>query len=225
MPKGSILLICSGWAQKWPNRNALFGTKNFPDDSDFHFPGFSPPAAKWLIKHRSIKAIGTDGPSVDSGPNQRQLPIHQLLSTANILIIEFIANLDKLPAVGATVLGLPMKIEGGSAAPLRLIAFNWQEDRPSTGGVLDKQNMTFGGSRKKNATLNTSASSRSRPSANVTLTRPTVLPKKSKELLQHQLKITSGSHALSPHNSLHLANIFIFIYLSISVLSPVSYLL
>lgn len=102
MAKGIILLICTGWGKKWPNRNALYGTRNFPEETELHFPGMSASAAKWLIKHRSIKAVGTDGPSVDSGPNQRQLPVHQLLSTANILIIEFVANLYQMPAVGST---------------------------------------------------------------------------------------------------------------------------
>jgi len=41
----------------------------------------------------------------------------------NIPGFENVANLDKLPPKGAIVFALPMKIKGGSGAPLRIIAF------------------------------------------------------------------------------------------------------
>ena len=146
MAKGGILLVYSGWGQKWPNRNALFGTRNFPDDSNFHFPGFGAPAAKWLLKHRSIKAVGTDTPSIDTGLHQRALPAHQLFSTAGVLILEFIANLDQMPQSGATLLGLPMKIQGGSGAPLRLVAVNWRSS--TMVGALGEDARLGGGMRE-----------------------------------------------------------------------------
>ena len=34
---------------------------------------------------------------------------------------ENVANLDRLPATGAYVIALPMKIEGGSGGPLRIV--------------------------------------------------------------------------------------------------------
>ncbi|OQV22922.1 hypothetical protein BV898_03348 [Hypsibius exemplaris] len=229
MPKGGILLICSGWGQKWPNRNALFGTKNFPDDTSFHFPGLAPPAAKWLIKHRSLKAVGTDGPSVDSGPNQRQLPVHQLFSAAHVLIIEFVANVEKLPTVGATVIGLPMKIEGGSAAPLRLIGVNWRQ-RPTGGVTVDaeeeeeggegeegRKNIASGvGSRRKHPSLNTSASSRPRPSSNVTatvVTRPTAAPMPRK--ISQKLKIPNNRAVINLRWNSGLPLFIIFPFLSL----------
>ena len=36
---------------------------------------------------------------------------------------ENVANLDQLPPVGSYVVALPMKIEGGSGGPLRIVAF------------------------------------------------------------------------------------------------------
>jgi len=35
---------------------------------------------------------------------------------------ENLANLDRVPVRGATVIALPMKIRGGSGGPLRIIA-------------------------------------------------------------------------------------------------------
>jgi kynurenine formamidase len=43
--------------------------------------------------------------------------------TNNIPAFENVANLDKLPVKGSTVIALPMKIKGGSGAPLRIVAF------------------------------------------------------------------------------------------------------
>jgi kynurenine formamidase len=40
----------------------------------------------------------------------------------NIPAFENVANLDEVPATGAHVIAMPMKIKGGSGAPLRIIA-------------------------------------------------------------------------------------------------------
>ena len=48
---------------------------------------------------------------------------HRILSERDIPGLENVANLDGLPATGATVVALPMKIEGGSGGPLRIVAF------------------------------------------------------------------------------------------------------
>jgi kynurenine formamidase len=41
---------------------------------------------------------------------------------ADVPGFENLTNLDQLPAKGAIVIALPMKIEGGSGGPLRAIA-------------------------------------------------------------------------------------------------------
>jgi kynurenine formamidase len=43
--------------------------------------------------------------------------------TNNVPAFENVANLEKLPAKGFQVIALPMKIKGGSGAPLRVVAF------------------------------------------------------------------------------------------------------
>jgi kynurenine formamidase len=45
-----------------------------------------------------------------------------VLYERNIPGLENLSNLDRLPARGATLIALPMKIKGGSGAPLRAIA-------------------------------------------------------------------------------------------------------
>jgi kynurenine formamidase len=77
--------------------------------------------AKWLLANRKLHAIGIDTASIDFGQSTTY-DTHRLLYEANIPGFENLNALDRLPATGATILALPMKIKGGSGAPLRAIA-------------------------------------------------------------------------------------------------------
>ena len=59
--------------------------------------------------------------SIDYGQSEL-FESHRILCSNNIPAFENLTNLDKLPEKGAYVIALPMKIEGGSGAPLRIIA-------------------------------------------------------------------------------------------------------
>ena len=85
------------------------------------FPGLAPEAAKWLVEHRRVKAVGIDTASIDHGPSSL-FGSHVALCAANVPIFENVAALDPLPAQGAFVAALPMKIAGGSGGPLRIVA-------------------------------------------------------------------------------------------------------
>jgi kynurenine formamidase len=121
LPKGVIVLMYSGWGRYWGDPKRYLGTEKSGDVSDLHFPGFSKEAAEFLIKQRSIKAVGIDTPSIDHGPS-RDFLAHQAFGAANVPIFENVASLEKLPAKGATLFAIPMKIKGGSGAPLRIFA-------------------------------------------------------------------------------------------------------
>lgn len=43
----------------------------------------------------------------------------------NLTGLENLMNVGRLPARGATIIALPMKIKGGSGGPVRVIAFGW----------------------------------------------------------------------------------------------------
>ncbi|MGZ8467520.1 MAG: cyclase family protein [Candidatus Binatia bacterium] len=121
IPTGAILLIRSGWGKFWGDRKRYFGTDTPGDTDNLHFPGLSKEAAEFLVKQRRIKAVGIDTPSIDHGPSQ-EFSTHQILGAANLPIFENVANLDRLPAKYATIYAFPMKIKGGSGAPLRIFA-------------------------------------------------------------------------------------------------------
>jgi kynurenine formamidase len=128
IPEWSIILFYTGFGAKWPNAKDYLGTdKKGPDAvKDLHFPGLDPEAAKWLVENRKIKAVGLDTASIDYGQSTT-FGSHVELMTNNVPAFENVANLDKLPATGFQVIALPMKIKGGSGAPLRIVAF-----RPTT---------------------------------------------------------------------------------------------
>ena len=123
IPEGSIVLFRTGYGQYWPDRAAYMGTAELGAEAVayLHFPGIHPGAATFLSTERSIKAVGIDTPSIDYGQSTLY-ETHQNLFSADIPAFENVANMDQLPATGAIVIALPMKIEGGSGGPLRIIA-------------------------------------------------------------------------------------------------------
>jgi len=123
IPRGAILLLRTGFGQYYPDPKRYLGTANRGPEAvkELHFPGLHPDAARWLTRNRSIKAVGLDTPSIDYGQS-KLFESHQILFEQNIPALENVANLDKLPLKGFLIVALPMKIKGGSGAPLRIIA-------------------------------------------------------------------------------------------------------
>jgi kynurenine formamidase len=118
-----IVLLRTGWAAKWGDRAAYLGTDATGREAvaTLRFPGLAPDAARWLVEHRRIKAIGIDTASIDHGPSTH-FGAHVALCGGNVPIFENVAALDSLPQEGAFVVALPMKIAGGSGGPLRIVA-------------------------------------------------------------------------------------------------------
>jgi len=119
----TIVLLRTGFGKHYPDRKKYLGTaeRGPAAVAQLHFPGLHPDAAHWLVSNRSIKAIGLDTASIDFGQSTK-FESHQILFDKNIPAFENVANLDKLPARGFSVIALPMKIKGGSGGPLRIIA-------------------------------------------------------------------------------------------------------
>jgi kynurenine formamidase len=121
IPRGAIVAMYSGWGARWPDARRYLGTDVPGDTRNLHFPGFSKEAAEFLVRERSINAIAVDTPSIDYGPSQDFI-VHQVMNGASKPGFENLANLDRVPANGATLIALPIKIEGGSGGPVRAIA-------------------------------------------------------------------------------------------------------
>jgi kynurenine formamidase len=123
IPDEAILLVRTGYASRWPDAARYLGTaeRGAAAVAKLHFPGVDPAAARWLLQNRKIHALGIDTASIDYGQSTTY-ETHQVLYEANIPGLENLASLDRLPPTGATLVALPMKIQGGSGAPLRAIA-------------------------------------------------------------------------------------------------------
>ena len=121
IPNGAVVLMLSGWGRGWPDRETYLGSTTPSDPKTLHFPGFSKEAADLLVNQRKVDGIGLDTPSIDYGPS-RDFIVHQIVNGANIYGLENVANLEKLPPNGATLVALPMKIKGGTGGPVRIIA-------------------------------------------------------------------------------------------------------
>lgn len=127
IPENSIVLFRTGYDTFYPGAKKYLGTdeRGAQAVAKLHFPGIAPAAAEWLTENRKIKAVGIDTASIDYGQS-KDFKTHQTFYEANIPGFENVANLAKVPLKGAYVVALPMKIKGGSGAPLRIIA--WVQD-------------------------------------------------------------------------------------------------
>ena len=124
IPDGAILLVRTGWGSRYQDRAAYLGTDLTGPEAvpELHFPGLSAEAAEWLVKNRKIDAFGIDTPSIDYGQS-KDFRAHVILYQENIPGFENLANLDQLKPVGSYIVALPMKIEGGSGGPLRIVGY------------------------------------------------------------------------------------------------------
>jgi kynurenine formamidase len=123
IPMNAIVLLRTGFSRRWPDAVRYLGTAVRGDDGvkQLHFPGLHPDAARWLVANRQIGAIGIDTASIDYGQSTL-FESHRTLYERNVPAFENLTALERLPATGAYVIALPMKIGGGSGAPLRAVA-------------------------------------------------------------------------------------------------------
>ncbi len=121
IPDGAIVVARSGWGKFWPDKKTYLGTDKPGDVAGLHFPGYSPEAAEWLVKNRKLAAIAIDTASMDRGMS-KDFKVHQIWLGSNKPGFENIANADKLPATGATIFCIPMKLGKGTGGPTRAFA-------------------------------------------------------------------------------------------------------
>lgn len=118
LPANCCVAMMSGWSQHVGN-----GAKYTGKDASgaFHFPGFSPALAEWLLKERKVLGLAVDTLSLDHGPS-KDFKVHHTWLASGRWGLENVANLEKLSPAGATlVVGAP-KVKDATGAPVRLIA-------------------------------------------------------------------------------------------------------
>jgi kynurenine formamidase len=116
---GVRVLVRTGWSSRWPDATAYLG--HATDATRLHFPSYGAEAARLLVEERKVALLGIDTASIDYG-RSTDFIVHRVAAAKNVPGLENLTGLDALPARGATVVALPMKIEGGSGGPVRVVA-------------------------------------------------------------------------------------------------------
>ncbi|WP_084386955.1 cyclase family protein [Anabaena sp. CA = ATCC 33047] len=87
---GSVVLLYTGWQNKWSDKNAFF---NQDADGIMHFPGFGREVTEFLLQGRRIAGVGIDTHGVDSGREQ-SFTTNRLVLAQQGIVLE---NLSELP--------------------------------------------------------------------------------------------------------------------------------
>jgi kynurenine formamidase len=116
IPEKACVAMNSGWSQHLGSDKF----RNADAEGKMHFPGFHVEAVKMLLE-TTATGIAVDTLSLDFGKSPDFIT-HNTWLPAGRWGIEAIANLDQLPAKGATlVVGAP-KVRGGTGGPSRVLA-------------------------------------------------------------------------------------------------------
>jgi kynurenine formamidase len=109
IPNFSSIIFLTDW-QKNLNKNFYF-TNN---------PGLSKSAADYLVL-KKINLVGIDSPSIDLGID-KSFTVHKILAKNDILIVENLSNLEKIPTLEFGFIILPLKLKDATGSPVRAIA-------------------------------------------------------------------------------------------------------
>ena len=120
IPPRSWVLLRTDWSKR-----SVEDYVNRREDGA-HTPGPSAEAVRFLVEDRDAHGFGVETIGTDAG--QAHLldppyPAHALFHGAGRYGLQCLTNLDQLPPTGAVVVASPLKIEGGSGSPLRVLAF------------------------------------------------------------------------------------------------------
>jgi len=84
-------------------------------------PGLSVSAAKYLAS-KKINLVGIDSPSIDLGKDSKFF-VHQIFAKKGMLVVENLANLEKIKSSKFHLVVLPLKLKNATGSPVRAIAF------------------------------------------------------------------------------------------------------
>jgi kynurenine formamidase len=118
IPRDAAVLMYSGWGAKVGDPDAYRGTDAA---GVLHFPGFSPEATEWLLRHRRVRSLGVDTLSIDPGVSST-FDTHLILTGADRYGVENLANLHRIPRTGATIIVGLIPYQEGSGGQARVLA-------------------------------------------------------------------------------------------------------
>ena len=105
-----------------------FGWGKYYGSDKFYvnYPYFSKEAANYLVS-KGVEMLGHDTPSPDASykkNNQEDSPIHKILLANDVVLVEYIANLEQVKNYeGWNILVCPLKIDGADGSPARVLIY------------------------------------------------------------------------------------------------------
>ena len=106
----SSVFFFTGWQKNLKKYN--YFTEN---------PGLTNLAAKYLAS-KKVNLVGIDSPSIDLG-NDDSFSVHHTLAKNDVLIVEILANLNRISTTNFDFVILPLKLKGATGSPVRAMAF------------------------------------------------------------------------------------------------------
>ena len=91
---GRLVLLNTGWAERWHNPPDYLGDGYA--NGGLHFPGFGYEAASFLVNERDVGGLGTDTAGIEPGTDS-DLAVSKLVLSEPRIALENLVNLDRLP--------------------------------------------------------------------------------------------------------------------------------
>jgi arylformamidase len=107
--RNKAVIVNTGWSKNW-NTESYFE----------NHPFLTREAAEYL-RDCGVKLVGIDSHNIDDTRGNSR-PVHTILLGAEILIVEHLCNLDKLPVSGYLFSAVPPKFKGVGTFPVRAFA-------------------------------------------------------------------------------------------------------
>ena len=106
---GKAVLVETGWSRHWKTDRYYEGHPFLTED-----------AAKFLAD-AGVALVGIDSHNIDSTEDGRR-PVHSKLLRRDILIVEHMTALDRVPEAGFKFSAVPVKVKGFGTFPVRAFA-------------------------------------------------------------------------------------------------------
>lgn len=107
--RGRAVLVHTGWDEHW-NTDQYFE----------NHPYLTADAAAYL-QECGVRLVGIDSMNIDDTQGTAR-PVHSILLRSDILIVEHLCNLDRVPDEGFTFSAVPPKVQGMGTFPVRAFA-------------------------------------------------------------------------------------------------------
>jgi kynurenine formamidase len=116
--EGDAVLIRTGRYRQWPDAEKFLSNE----------PGLNLEGAKWLVEENGCLLVGCDNVALEQLPAQDEnswIPVHMYLFNKTGRTIIEVVNCEELAAEKVyefAFIGLPLRLRGASASPIRCIA-------------------------------------------------------------------------------------------------------